>query len=110
MRILMVEDEPKLSAFVKRGLTAERYAVDVIGDGVSGLEYAETYPYDLIILDLMLPGLPGEEFLQRVRKRNSFVPVLVLTARDTIQDKVKLFDLGADEYLTKPFAFAELMV
>lgn len=110
MRILMVEDEPKLSAFVKRGLAAERYAVDVIGDGTSGLEYAETYPYDLIILDLMLPGMPGEEFLQRVRKHNTFVPVLVLTARDTVQDKVKLFEIGADDYLTKPFAFAELMV
>ncbi|HEU5340549.1 response regulator transcription factor [Edaphobacter sp.] len=110
MRILMLEDEPKLSAFVKRGLVAERYAVDVISDGLGGLEYAETFPYDLIILDLMLPGLSGEEFLMRVRRRNSFVPVLVLTARDTVQEKVKLFDLGADDYLTKPFAFAELMV
>jgi two-component system copper resistance phosphate regulon response regulator CusR len=110
MRILMVEDEPKLSAFVKRGLIAERYAVDIIGDGLSGLEYSETYPYDLIILDLMLPGLSGEEFLQRVRRRNTFVPVLVLTARDAVQEKVKLFDLGADDYLTKPFAFAELLV
>jgi len=110
MRILMLEDEPKLSAFVKRGLVAERYAVDVISDGLGGLEYAETFPYDLIILDLMLPGLSGEEFLMRVRRCNSFVPVLVLTARDTVQEKVKLFDLGADDYLTKPFAFAELMV
>lgn len=110
MRILMVEDEPKLSAFVKRGLIAERYAVDIIADGLSGLEYAEAYPYDLIILDLMLPGLSGEEFLQRVRRRNTFVPVLVLTARDAVQEKVKLFDLGADDYLTKPFAFAELLV
>lgn len=110
MRILMVEDEPKVSAFVKRGLIAERYAVDVIADGLSALDYAETYPYDLIVLDLMLPGLPGEEFLQKVRKHNSFVPVLVLTARDTVQEKVKLFELGADDYLTKPFAFAELMV
>jgi two-component system copper resistance phosphate regulon response regulator CusR len=110
MRILIVEDEPKLSAFVKRGLTAERYAVDTIGDGATGLEYAETYPYDLIIMDLMLPAMSGEDLLQRVRRRNSCVPVLVLTARDAVQEKVKLFDLGADDYLTKPFAFAELLV
>lgn len=110
MRILMVEDEPKVSAFVKRGLIAERYAVDTIADGISGLEYAETYPYDLIIMDLMLPAMSGEDLLQRVRRRNSCVPVLVLTAKDAVQEKVKLFELGADDYLTKPFAFAELLV
>lgn len=110
MRILMVEDEPKLSAFVKRGLMAERYAVDTIGDGATGLEYAETYPYDLIIMDLMLPAMSGEDLLQRVRRRDTCVPVLVLTAKDAVQEKVKLFELGADDYLTKPFAFAELLV
>jgi DNA-binding response OmpR family regulator len=110
MRILIVEDEQKVSALVKRGLTAERYAVDVAADGLEGLELAEAYPYDLIILDLMLPRLTGGEVLQRIRRKNSHVPVLVLTARDSIDDKVTLFELGADDYLTKPFAFAELLV
>lgn len=110
MRILIVEDEQKVSALVKRGLTAERYAVDVASDGIEGLEFVDTYPYDLIILDLMLPRMTGGELLQRTRRINTFVPVLVLTARDSIDDKVKLFELGADDYLTKPFAFAELLV
>src|SRR6202041_3562723 len=74
------------------------------------LGLVETYPYDLMILDLMLPGLAGVEVLQRVRRKNTFLPVLVLTARDSIDDKVKLFELGADDYLTKPFAFAELLM
>src|SRR5271155_2348152 len=110
MRILLIEDEPKVSALVKRGLTAERYAVDISADGREGLEYAEAYPYDLILLDLMLPSLSGVEVLQRIRRTNQYVPILVLTARDSVDDKVKLFELGADDYLTKPFAFAELLV
>ncbi len=110
MRILLVEDEPKVSGFVARGLMAERYAVDVSADGREGLELAEAYSYDLIILDLMLPNLDGREILQRIRRKNTCVPVLVLTARDTVDDKVRLFESGADDYLTKPFAFAELLV
>ena len=110
MRILLLEDEPKVSALVKRGLTAERYAVDVTADGREGLEYTEAYPYDLILLDLMLPSLSGVEVLQRIRRNNQYVPILVLTARDSIDDKVRLFEIGADDYLTKPFAFAELLV
>jgi two-component system copper resistance phosphate regulon response regulator CusR len=110
MRILLVEDEPKVSALVKRGLTAERYAVDVSADGREGLEFTEAYPYDLILLDLMLPSLSGVEVLHRIRRTNQYVPILVLTARDSIDDKVKLFEQGADDYLTKPFAFAELLV
>ncbi|MDQ2834519.1 MAG: response regulator transcription factor [Acidobacteriota bacterium] len=110
MRILVVEDEEKVSALVKRGLAAERYAVDVAADGIEGLELTEAYPYDLILLDLMLPRLTGSELLQRIRRKNASVPVLVLTARDSVDDKVKLFDLGADDFLTKPFAFAELVV
>jgi two-component system copper resistance phosphate regulon response regulator CusR len=110
MRILIIEDEPKVSALVRRGLIAERYAVDVSGDGREGLEYTEAYPYDIILLDLMLPSLPGVEVLQRIRRTNQYVPILVLTARDSIDDKVKLFEYGADDYLTKPFAFAELLV
>ncbi len=110
MRILLLEDEPKVSALVKRGLAAERYAVDVMADGREGLEYAEAYPYDLILLDLMLPSISGLEVLQRIRRTNQHVPILILTARDSVDDKVKLFESGADDYLTKPFAFAELMV
>src|SRR3984957_8267349 len=110
MRILVIEDEQKVSALIKRGLISERYAVDVAADGMGGLGLVETYPYDLMILDLMLPGLAGVEVLQRVRRKNTFLPVLVLTARDSIDDKVKLFELGADDYLTKPFAFSELLM
>lgn len=110
MRILLVEDEVKLSAFIRRGLVAERYAVDIAKDGRSGLELAQTYQYDLIILDLMLPGMDGSEVLRRIRKENSSVPVLILSARDALQDKVSNMESGADDYLTKPFAFAELLV
>src|ERR1035437_5292369 len=110
MRILLIEDEPKVSSLVKRGLIAERYAVDITADGREGLEYAEAYPYDLILLDLMLHGLSGVEVLQRIRRTNQFVPELVLTARDSVEDKVRPFECGADDYLTKPFAFAELIV
>src|SRR5947207_448987 len=110
MRILLVEDEEKVSRFVSRGLTAERFAVDMARDGKSGWELAQTYQYDLIILDLMLPGITGGEVLHRLRKSKSQVPVLILTARDSIGDKVEHFEAGADDYLTKPFAFAELLV
>jgi len=110
MRILIVEDEPKVSNFLQRGLVAERYAVDVCADGLEGLEMAQAFPYDLIILDLLLPTLDGREVLSRIRRTNQHVPVLMLTAKDTVEDKVKLFETGADDYLTKPFAFAELLV
>src|SRR5437899_9194018 len=110
MRMLLVEDEAKVSSFVARGLMAERYAVDVARDGQSGLELANTYHYDLVILDLMLPVMDGTEVLRRIRHKNSTVPVLILTARDAVSDKVGNFEAGADDYLTKPFAFAELLV
>jgi heavy metal response regulator len=110
MRILLVEDEEKVSRFIARGLAAERFAVDAVFDGTSGLEYATAYSYDLIILDLMLPGLGGTEVLRQIRRQNQTVPVLILTARDAVADKVKNFETGADDYLTKPFAFAELLV
>src|SRR5438270_290886 len=110
MRILLVEDEEKVSRFVSRGLISERFAVDVVHDGKSGVEFAQTYQYDLIILDLMLPGLTGGEVLRRIRRSKSQVPVLILTARDAVGDKVEHFEAGADDYLTKPFAFAELLV
>lgn len=110
MRILVVEDEKKLAEMVARGLKAERYAVDVAHDGETGWQMANTYDYDLIILDLMLPGLSGTEILRRVRRKNSTVPILILTARDATEEKVQNFEAGADDYLTKPFAFAELLV
>jgi heavy metal response regulator len=110
MRLLLIEDEEKVSRLISRGLTAERFAVDVAGNGNDGLELAQTYAYDLIILDLMLPGMSGTDVLRQVRLNNTHVPVLVLTARDALGDKLTHFELGADDYLTKPFAFAELMV
>jgi two-component system copper resistance phosphate regulon response regulator CusR len=110
MRILLVEDEAKVSTFVARGLTEERFAVDVARDGKSGLDLATTYHYDLVILDLMLPMLDGNQVLRSIRKDNVEVPVLILTARDAVADKVGNFEAGADDYLTKPFAFAELLV
>ncbi|MGB6604589.1 MAG: response regulator transcription factor [Steroidobacteraceae bacterium] len=110
MRMLLVEDEKKVCDLVARALRAERYAVDVAADGHAGWEMADAYDYDLIILDLMLPGLPGEELLKRIRRKNQQVPILVLTARDATEAKVANFEAGADDYLTKPFAFAELVM
>lgn len=110
MRTLIVEDEQKVADFVARGLRAERFAVDVANDGVVGWEMASGNHYDLIILDLMLPGMSGTELLRRLRQQGGTVPVLVLTARDSIDDKVEHFEAGADDYLTKPFAFAELLM
>lgn len=110
MRCLLIEDERKVADFIARGLRAERFATDVAYDGDAGWELASKYSYDLIILDLMLPGLTGTELLQRVRQKDTSTPVLVLTARDATAEKVRHFDAGADDYLTKPFAFAELIV
>lgn len=110
MRLLIVEDDRKLAEFVARGLRAERFAVDIAADGREGQRYLDAYPYDLLILDLMLPQLSGGELLRRVRQTQSQLPVLVLTARDATDDKVRHFEAGADDYLTKPFDFAELVV
>jgi DNA-binding response OmpR family regulator len=110
MRLLLIEDERKVADFVARGLRAERFAVDVAYDGQSGWEMASTVDYDLIILDLMLPGLNGTELLKRFRRKGGNAAILVLTARDATTDKVENFEAGADDYLTKPFAFAELKV
>src|SRR6266581_6688282 len=110
MRLLLVEDEEKLAQLVKRALVAERFSVDVAQDGRAGLELATSYDYDLIILDLLPPQLDGSEVLRRVRRGNPHVPVLILTARDAVVDKVIHFEAGADDYLTKPFAMAELVV
>jgi DNA-binding response OmpR family regulator len=110
MRLLLIEDERKVADFIARGLRAERFAVDVAHDGISGWEMASSTDYDLIILDLMLPGLSGTELLKRFRRKGGNAAVLVLTARDATADKVENFEAGADDYLTKPFAFAELKV
>jgi len=110
MRVLLVEDEEKVARFVARGLKSERYAVDVAADGNSGLDHVRAYDYDLIVLDLNLPGISGTDLLRHIRKSHPHVPVLILTARDNIADKVKNFEEGADDYLTKPFSFAELLV
>jgi len=110
MRMLLVEDERKVSDLVARALRAERYAVDVAEDGRTGWELAAAHEYDLIILDLMLPLLSGTELLIRIRRKKRQVPILVLTARDATEQKVKQFEAGADDYLTKPFALAELII
>ena len=110
MRILLVEDEKKVADIVARGLKAERYAVDVVHDGLEAWQMANAYDYDLAILDLMLPGMSGTELLEKIRRKNSQVPILILTALGSMDDKVKNFEAGADDYLTKPFAYAELLV
>jgi DNA-binding response OmpR family regulator len=110
MRVLLIEDETKVAGFVSRSLVAERFAVDTANDGRSGLELATTYQYDLVILDLMLPVIEGKDVLRKLRKANPNVPVIILTARDSLKDKVETIESGADDYLTKPFAFAELLV
>jgi DNA-binding response OmpR family regulator len=110
MRILVIEDEKKVAEFVARGLRAHRFAVDISNDGQSGLEMAKACHYDLIILDLMLPGLGGTEVLKRIRQHGSKMPILILTAHANTSEKVANFEAGADDYLTKPFAFEELLV
>jgi two-component system copper resistance phosphate regulon response regulator CusR len=110
MRVLLIEDEIKVADVIVRGLRAERFAVDVAHDGITGWQMASSVEYDLIILDLMLPGLSGTEVLKRLQRAGGSAAVLVLTARDSIADKVTQFEAGADDYLTKPFAFAELIV
>src|ERR1700691_3132449 len=110
MRLLIVEDDRKLAEFLARGLRAERFAVDIADNGLEGQRHLEANQYDLLILDLMLPQLSGGELLRPGRRSNPTLPVLILTARDATEDKVKHFEAGADDYLTKPFDFAELVV
>ncbi|NKB80504.1 MAG: response regulator [Nitrospirales bacterium] len=109
MRILIVEDEPKVASFIQRALEEESYAVDVCQDGTQGLAFAQAVHYDLAILDLMLPGLPGLELLKALRAEKIKTPVLILTARSEIDQRVKGLDAGADDYLTKPFSIDELL-
>ena len=109
MRLLVVEDEKKVASFVRKGLEEEGYAVDVAADGESGLELALDQVHDLIILDIHLPRMNGLRVLQELRRKKVKTPVLLLTVRATIEDKVLGLDAGADDYLTKPFAFQELV-
>jgi DNA-binding response OmpR family regulator len=108
MKILLIEDEPEIAAVIRQGLEEARYAVDLAYDGVTGLDLALKGPYSLIILDLMLPGMDGWQVCQRLRARRNAVPILMLTARDALDDRVRGLEMGADDYLPKPFAFREL--
>jgi len=109
MRILIVEDEQKVADFIRRGLKEEGYAVDAASDGEEGFFLAGTNPYDVILLDLMLPKLDGLSFCRKLRGQKNVTPVIMLTAKDEVSDKVKGLDAGADDYLTKPFSFEELL-
>lgn len=109
MRVLIVEDELKMASLVRRGLAEEGHAADVAGKGEDALWLAQAHPYDVIVLDVMLPGLSGFETCRRLRNAGVWTPVLMLTARDAVEDRVAGLDVGADDYLTKPFSFAELL-
>jgi DNA-binding response OmpR family regulator len=109
MRILVVDDDRRLCAVIKRGLLEEAYAVDLAYDGEEGEYLAEVNPYDLIILDIMLPIKDGIEVCQELRTKKVNTPILMLTAKDTVEDRVRGLDTGADDYLVKPFAFNELL-
>ncbi len=109
MRLLVIEDSPRLQESLKTGLTRSGFAVDVVGDGDRGLIFARRGVYDVIILDLMLPGMDGLEVLQRLRESGSEAQVLILTAKHSVAERVHGLELGADDYLPKPFAFDELV-
>ena len=109
MRVLVVEDEIKMAALLKQGLEEQNHSVEVAHDGRAAVELASSYDFDVIVLDVMLPGLDGFEVARRLRSNQKHVPVLMLTARDAIPDIAHGLDVGADDYLTKPFAFPELL-
>jgi DNA-binding response OmpR family regulator len=108
VRILVAEDDRPVASFLKKGLEAEHYAVDIVPDGQEALYMAEEYDYDLVLLDLVLPKMDGLQVLKQLRNRKKNLPVLVLTGRSRVEDRVKGLDLGADDYMVKPFAFREL--
>src|ERR1700712_63497 len=108
MRLLVVEDEEEMGRLIARGLEAEGYDVDVVDNGVDGLISAGSAAYSAAVVDVMLPGMSGFEFCRHLRSQSATLPILLLTARDAVDDRVKGLDAGADDYLTKPFAFAEL--
>src|SRR5882724_205064 len=108
VRVLIVEDEPRMAALLRRGLAEDGYAVDIAGTGTDALWQATEFSYDAVILDVMLPGLDGMEVCRQLRDRGRWMPVLMLTARDAVDDRIRGLDAGADDYLTKPFSFGEL--
>jgi two-component system copper resistance phosphate regulon response regulator CusR len=109
MRILVVEDEPKTGTYLRQGLSEAGFVTDLASDGVDGTHLALTGAYDLVVLDIMLPGADGWQVLQAIRTAGKHLPVLILTARDDVDDRVKGLEAGADDYLVKPFAFSELL-
>lgn len=109
MKVLVVEDEHKIAQFIKTGLSLETWTVDLAFDGEEGLDLALTEKYDVIVLDLMLPKIPGLDFLKQLRSSKNHVPVLILTAKGEVDDKVECLNAGADDYLVKPFVFSELV-
>jgi two-component system copper resistance phosphate regulon response regulator CusR len=109
MRLLIVEDEQKAASYLRKGLTEQGFSVDVALDGEDGLHLASTETYDLIVLDVMLPGRSGWSIMEELRRAGNDVPVIFLSARDTVHDRVHGLELGADDYLVKPFAFSELL-
>src|SRR3990172_2579377 len=109
MKILIIEDETKTGNYLKQGLTEAGFVADIARDGMDGVHLALTEAYDLVVLDVMLPGLDGWRVLQEIRRAGRDLPVLFLTARDHVEDRVKGLELGADDYLVKPFAFSELL-
>ena len=109
MRMLVVEDEPRMASLIRRGLVAEGLSADIAGSGEDALWMAQAHEYDAIVLDVMLPGMNGFETCSRLRAEGIWSPVLMLTARDSVDDRVAGLDTGADDYLVKPFAFAELL-
>ena len=109
MRVLIVEDERKMAELLKKGLEEENHSASLAHDGPAGLEMAELYEFDAVVLDIMLPGMDGFEVARRLRRNKNRTPILMLTARDAVPDIVKGLDVGADDYLTKPFAFEEFL-
>ncbi len=108
LRILVVDDEAEMGALLTRGLVGEGYVVDLAADGIEGMSLAAQTSYDIAVLDVMLPGMSGFELCRRLREQNRGIAILLLTARDAVDDRVRGLDAGADDYVTKPFSFAEL--
>jgi heavy metal response regulator len=109
MRILLIEDDKRLAGYLKKGLSEEQHSIDMFYNGVDGGYYAKEFDYDLIILDIMLPGKNGMTLCKEIREKGIDTPIIMLTAKDTVEDKVKGLDVGADDYLAKPFSFDELL-
>jgi len=108
MRVLIIEDDQQIATFVTKGLQQAGFAVDHVSDGEEGLQFAELNPYDAMVVDIMLPGLDGFSVIERLRSTGNTTPILVLSARGSLDDKLKGFQTGSDDYLTKPFSFSEL--